>query len=614
MSGNRWKKAILFWEKNNQSKLPSQRLSITKSLFESAENGDTEKIKDILDKAVININTKLGSETILHVAAFNGHANLVDFLCKNGAQINKRDHDNLSPLCISVLKNHLEVVKVLLNHGADPEGSFRISLDLQSKSISSILVQYGTLFDTCISTCSDSSLLDQFSNIFLSSPNIDLNARTAGTICLYHWEKGLTPLHLAVDRGKESLVQKLIGFGANVNAKSETKLTPLDLAVRNDHLRIVECLLNNGAEVRHSSAVDTGLLFVSEKASFVRNDPRSQEDFTVLVRITEILLKNRVAVNCHDCKGFTPLHYAACVNEFRPEIVRLLLDHGADVNAVNKNHATPIFYTKNELILELLIERGANINYVSTTLFTPLSHMFNCDRLSCVDLLLKRGADVSIQNSEGKTILDIYEPRYFYENLEILENLVNSVSDLNFVIRYLGKSNLPPKLIDTLAALVVKRKVAKGISIDMEMLEPDYPFGIYRYFRSRVPICETEIQRMKARKIHLQDFTCFDILDMPISKLLNYVEREELQKLVSDNIEGDFPIYAEMFKRHVEKARHRRSLIGLNAEAFKRLIHQLHKLKLPDLVVYQIIPMLSNKHLINLAQVLSVCDKDGFIR
>lgn len=606
MSGNRWKKAILFWEKNNQSKLPNPRISITKSLFESAENGDEEKIKDILDKGIININTKLGSETILHVAAFNGHVNLVDFLCKNGVQINKRDHDNLSPICISVLNNHPEVVKVLLNHGADPEGSFRISLDLQSKSMSSILVEYGTLFDTCISTCSDSALLDQFSNIFLSSPNVDLDARTAGTICLYHWEKGLTPLHLAVDRGKENLVQKLIDLGANVNAKSETNLTPLDLAVRNVHLRLIECLLNNGAEVRHSSAVDTGLLFASEKASFVRNDPRSQEDFTVLVRITETLLKKGVAVNCYDREGFTPLHYAACVNEFRPEIVRLLLDHGADVNAVNKSHATPIFYAKSELILELLIERGASINFVSNTFFTPLSHMFNCDRLSCVDLLLRNGADVGVQNSEGKTILDIYEPRYFYDSLEILESLVNSMSDLHFLVRYLGKSNLSPKLIDTLAAMIVKRKVAKGISIDVEMLEPEYPFGIYRYFRSRVPICETEIKRMKERKINLQDFSYFDILDMPISKLLNYVEKEELQKLDSDSIGGDFPIYAEMLKRHVEKARHRRSLIDLNAEAFKKLIHNLHELKLPDLVVYKIIPMLSNKHLINLAQGLSV--------
>jgi ankyrin repeat protein len=56
--------------------------------------------------------------------------------------------------------------------------------------------------------------------------------------------------------------------------------------------------------------------------------------------------------------GWSPLHQA--VLNVRPEIVRLLIAHGADVNLANNLGKTPIFYAADNAALnELLVAAGA---------------------------------------------------------------------------------------------------------------------------------------------------------------------------------------------------------------------------------------------------------------
>lgn len=160
------------------------RFDHLKSLFEAAVNGDEEKIKDLFDRKLVQSYWRSPDKglNILQVAAYNGHNHLVDFLCKRDYSrfINRSDCGGLTLLCAAVSKNYLEVVKVLLNHGADPKGSFRTALDHQHKSIALLLAKYGTLSDICLSSCSDSEFLDEFFNMLMSSmPNVNVNAMVA---------------------------------------------------------------------------------------------------------------------------------------------------------------------------------------------------------------------------------------------------------------------------------------------------------------------------------------------------------------------------------------------------------------------------------------------------
>jgi ankyrin repeat protein len=75
------------------------------------------------------------------------------------------------------------------------------------------------------------------------------------------------------------------------------------------------------------------------------------------------LLAAGATVNDKDSFSTMPLYYAAAHG--RGEVVRFLLDNGADIEARRKDGLTALMtaaYSGHQEIVELLIERGANIN------------------------------------------------------------------------------------------------------------------------------------------------------------------------------------------------------------------------------------------------------------
>ena len=66
-----------------------------------------------------------------------------------------------------------------------------------------------------------------------------------------------------------------------------------------------------------------------------------------------------------DANMMTPLHYAAYNNN--PQTINLLIDHGLDVNAQDKNGNTPLhcaksFLKENPRVIKTLLGRGADPN------------------------------------------------------------------------------------------------------------------------------------------------------------------------------------------------------------------------------------------------------------
>ena len=114
-----------------------------------------------------------------------------------------------------------------------------------------------------------------------------------------------------------------------------------------------------------------------------------------------------------DNGGYTALHLAASSHENVADIVRLLLKHGASIEATNNYGGTPLYSAviyESEPAVAALLEQGASPNAVSDDGDTALHCALLIDNdpeADLVHLLLKHGAATEAVNKEGRTPLRI---------------------------------------------------------------------------------------------------------------------------------------------------------------------------------------------------------------
>jgi ankyrin repeat protein len=169
----------------------------------------------------------------------------------------------------------------------------------------------------------------------------------------------LSNFFIAVKNDHDSTVSSLLQRGLSPNLVEETRGdSGLILALREDSQKVFNVLLNApgiDVDIRARNG-DSALMIASYKGN---------------AAAVKALLAKEAQVNN---QGWTALHYAAAVGN--DDIVRMLLDESAYIDAESPNGTTP-----------LMMATGKG-------------------RVSTVKLLLDEGADPSLKNNAGMTALD----------------------------------------------------------------------------------------------------------------------------------------------------------------------------------------------------------------
>jgi len=268
---------------------------------------------------------------------------------------------NVGPLLAAASKGHVDIVKVLLEHGADV----------------------------------NIKILSEFEN-------------DEGDVVYI----GTTPIIGAAAKGQTEVVQVLLDYGVNPNSANANGSGALGAAVAFGHAKCAELLINAGADVN----AKTTKFFVWRGINvYVGANPLTSASFNGHLTAVKVLLKNNADPNIENEKGTTPLFAAAAMNH--TEICKELIDAGANVNAQIKEDYiykenntltgnTPLSgpcYFGHYNVVKLLLDKGADPNLKNKVGLTPIFGAASKGHVKICKLLIEKGADVNVKTTEKFT-------------------------------------------------------------------------------------------------------------------------------------------------------------------------------------------------------------------
>ncbi|CBJ30921.1 conserved unknown protein [Ectocarpus siliculosus] len=303
----------------------------------------------------------------LITAASDGNKKGVKKWLDQGVDVDSRDWDNLTPLIAASSQGHLDVVKILLQRGAG----------VNSKDKDNI---------TALMEASIMDHRDVVKHLLKEGAEVDAKTTT-----------GVTALWLAAGEGRKEVAASLIAKDSDVNNRRTDGITAVMAAAVGGHKDVVKMLVDAGAGV----------------------SDRDQDGLTALMNAAEIgageivtyLLNKGADPNVMSETGFTSLILAAAGGHL--EVVKTLVEKGAEINAEHPEGVNALMYGAAGAhlgVVQYLLDpakgmTGAEVNQLHVHGGSALMEASTSGNVSVINLLLKKGADVSVTDKDGVTTL-----------------------------------------------------------------------------------------------------------------------------------------------------------------------------------------------------------------
>eukprot|EP01124_Arcella_intermedia_P021051 TRINITY_DN2878_c0_g1_i2.p1 TRINITY_DN2878_c0_g1~~TRINITY_DN2878_c0_g1_i2.p1 ORF type:complete len:866 (-),score=256.85 TRINITY_DN2878_c0_g1_i2:93-2690(-) len=347
--------------------------------------------------------------TPLHILCADNDLELLKVLVEAGANVNLADGDGVTPLLLLAQVGDVTTVEYLIRAGAEVNKSdflgnipLHVTASLGNVNITALLLKYNADVErldedgrNALHYAAEKGsvevaklLLKWFDQLpdgadrraqYINQPNI----------------KGLNPLHFAVGHGRLEMTKFLVDQGAELSPQDVSGSTPLHLACIRGETEITEYLLGKGALV----------------------DLANDEDFTPLhlacqhgkIGSVTKMLEAGANPNERTEDGTTCLQLVCDgslieKNETIEEVVKLLLSYHASPNMADINGNYPIILAAqlgSPTLVQGLINAGADPNSHSTSFDYPIHLALESGNWETARVLVLAGADPTVMNDQG---------------------------------------------------------------------------------------------------------------------------------------------------------------------------------------------------------------------
>lgn len=367
------KTPLLYWQFQYGTSLDSREpAGQNTALIYAAIRGETDMTKELLQAGANAKAVNKRGSTAFAEACRRGRLEIISELLKHDADPNAKDHDNWSPLVLSLRLNQRAALTLLLQSGkADLKargGPFRNypvceAVRVQNWPVLRLLLEHG------------------------ADPNvIDF--------------KGYPPIVRAVREGRNAdVLQVLLDHGADVNAAQKDGQTALTEAVLKRWLGGAELLLKHGADANGKIATYPYLNHLC-----LNHVPPRITD----TRWFRVFIDAGANVDSQNHDTWTPLR--ECVFYGYVDMVHELLELGADPVASTKYFRNMSLVMQSaarglwcEVIIPDLLAHGATLEDKDNKGWTALRYAVERKHDIAAEVLLSAGADPDAKADDGET-------------------------------------------------------------------------------------------------------------------------------------------------------------------------------------------------------------------
>ena len=328
--------------------------------------------------------------TSLHIAVTKGNIDVVTLLLDHDANVHSVAFDRKTPLHIATDKGDETIIQLLLTRKADPrmkdvcgyttlhlavrlkqEAKTRLIKTRVSHKRPSVAPYYACSVQTV------QAIIDH---------GVDVNAVN---------NRGQTALWFACIDGQDSFVRILLDTGADPNIADQHEESCLHAAINGQcGTETIQKILDQGAHVNAANKEGTTPLLLACSIAQVET--------------VKLLLKANADPNIAYADGDACLH-AAIASDCSKETIQEIIDHGAEVNSVNKRGRTALllgcFYRQTDSV-KVLLEAGADPSIADEEGFSCLHAAIDgyCSK-NTLQALIDHGAPVDATRKDGTNAL-----------------------------------------------------------------------------------------------------------------------------------------------------------------------------------------------------------------